>query len=331
MKGAKSFAPFEKGNFYQRDVMKKKHIAFLIILLFLVVSSLLVWRFFSLKNHYAIPIHFLNYFDTAYATAEIEGQKYCLTFDLGMSFPCDLKKEVLEKLKKQYAGMNNSVDIMGNEYEDPIYFIPKVKIGKAVFTDMLIREGSDDFLQRGVANSGEKKEKEEYEKKIVGFLGLGLFFRTKTPVLFLDLSNSSVFMIKNIFRFHEGGYDLKKMVKIPMERKNGCLSIEVETDFGKRKLLLDTGTTLNLINPSVVLDKVENLPEPKSAFFSSSKFQIGDRDFGSEDFYLYPISPAFGQIDGILGMSFFRKYAVFLDLQNNVAYIAPSRTINARR
>jgi hypothetical protein len=311
--------------------MKRKTVAFLTILFFLAVSAPFVWCFFSLTNHRAIPIQFLSYFDTPYATAEIEGQKYCLSFDLGMSFPCDLKQDVLEKLKKQYAGKKKSLDIMGNEYEDSMYFLPKVKVGKTVFKDLPTLAESGDFLLRGISEPQEKPEKDEYEKKIVGFLGLGLFFREKIPFLFLDLSNSSVFMIRNILWFHEGGYDIKKMVKIPMQRKNNCLSIEVETDFGKRWFLLDTGTTLNLLHPSFAPDKDAKFSESKRIFLTSSKFQIGDKDFGSEDFYLYSISPSFGEIDGILGMSFFRKYAVFLDLQNNVAYFGPSQTINTRR
>lgn len=198
---------------------------------------------------------------------------------------------------------------------------------------MRIHEESQDFASNVISSlPGNIKDKEEYDDQIDGFLGLGLFLETKLPALFLDLNHSTVFMIENINDFDENRYSIKNMVKIPLERAHSCLAIEVDTDFGKKRFLLDTGATENLINSSLLSDafSVESSPQGKELLFTSFKFQIGGKNFGNEKFSPSSISPAFNDIDGILGMSFFRKYAVFLDFNNNLAYIGPSQAKNSR-
>ncbi len=303
----------------------RKKILILTILLFFTIFSFWGWRFYSSRNYCAIPIGFLPYADTVYAIVEIQGQKYRLNLDLGLTFFCELKKQVLESLDKELVGNTRSVGIRGDHFVSSVYSLPQVKIGRARYFHVQVREQRDEFEKRTVLfpskkDGGLMQEKKEYENAISGYLGLGLFLYS-TPVLFLDLQNSSVFMVKDLRRFHEVPYSPEKMAQVPLQVENGYLVIEVETDFGRRRFLLDTGATLNLLKPSFLIDGEEILSCLEKKIISSATFQVGGVDLGSEDFCLFPMSSDLGEIDGILGMSFFRKYAIFLDFQNHVAYI----------
>ena len=66
---------------------------------------------------------------------------------------------------------------------------------------------------------------------------------------------------------------------------------------------------------------MEDLPAIKL-----SNFQINGIDFGTQDMVLIDLSPEIS-VDGILGISFLREYAVFLDFSKHVAYIGESKEV----
>jgi hypothetical protein len=301
----------------------KKKIFFLGLVLG--ISSFFVWKMVAPRNHCEIPIQFLGVLNTAYTTLEIEGKPYFLDFDLGMMFPVSLKKEVLEKMKKEPWDTISWKDFKGIQYQTPTCIIPRARLGRSRFKNLWTHETSKDFEKNNIF-FGEKDShvaEDLYDSKLSGSLGAELFLMANIPALFLDLGNSRAFMVKNIRRFHEGGYSCENFLKVPLEKKENGLCIQVETDIGKKSFSLDTGSSENLLSASLFPDK-PNLLNPDWCFtFTSSKLIIGDRDFGKEEFRIYDIK--LEGIDGALGMPFFKKYAIFLDFQNNVAYISPSR------
>jgi hypothetical protein len=180
---------------------------------------------------------------------------------------------------------------------------------------------------RGVED---KKIEEEFDRKIVGRIGSEIFFLGGLEALFLDLGHSNFFVISDVSRFHGDGYSIESILKIPYEWNHGFV-IEIETDFGKGKFLLDTGLTFSLLRESFVKgkDSVEAQGDLKRVI--SSKFQIGGEDFGREAFYSYPLGSSVGAVDGILGMNFFKRYALLLDFKNNVVYIGRSQNRGAKK
>jgi hypothetical protein len=216
-------------------------------------------------------------------------------------------------------------DINGNHYQTEKYILPEIKIGGLRIYDVHVKEEGDGFRKNArLQGCEDKKIEEEFDRKIVGRLGTGMFLDDILGGLFMDLGHSKFFIIKDIALFQEDGYSIKNMLKIPYEWNHGFV-IELETDFGKEKFLLDTGFSCNVIKESLVGETTPVEIQGKLKMVTSSKFQIGGEDFGAEEFYSYSITPEMEGIDGILGMPFFKKYALFLDLKNDVAYIASSQ------
>ncbi len=311
----------------------KKKIILLLVLSTIGILSFAIWKFSSPRNSCALPIHFSSDFNVAYATVTIEGQTYSLALDLGMDSQLSLNKDVLKKIKeKQPCNSIGYYDVKGNHYVSDSYIIPEIKIGRPRIFNVTIKEENEEYLKNVRFRSPkDEKAQQEFDRTIVGRIGSEMFSIEGPRALFLDLGRSKAFVIKDIDRFHEDGYSIEKMVKIPYELNQGFV-IEVETDFGKKKFLLDTGLALNnVIRDSLVDEKFPTQVVDNWKLVTSSKFQFGDKDFGSENFFPFAISPIIEGIDGILGMSFFRKYAVLLDLQKKVAYICPSQTTNNSR
>lgn len=303
--------------------MKKNDVRLAGLLIVLGFFSLIAWYIFAPRNVCNIPIEFLDDYDAAYTTIKIEGQKYFLLFDTGSSYHSSLKKEILEKLKKTPHGTIFWYDFKGNRYESPNYILPKISIGKAVFTNMWARERSMECV-RNRRHSKDPRAYEEYDKKIDGSLGPDLFAAVHFS-LFLDLGQKKAFLIKDIHRFHEDGISIKNMIKVPIKNMYSGLCIQVETDAGKKYFVLDTGATRNFIKDSLAETKLYKESHPEEKNFTYSKFVIGDKDFGGEKFYLLNIGPHVEGVDGALGMSFFKKYVVLFDFPNSVVYIGPSQ------
>jgi hypothetical protein len=172
---------------------------FLLLLFCVVAASLGLWFAFSSKNHCAIPIQFPGGFHFAYVDAEIEGKHYFLELDTGCNFSLVLVEEVLEKIQKEPLGTVTSRDRKGNQYETQRYLLKKVKMGKATFTNIQVKEESKEFRRNGVYGPPRKTkvsmetalQKKKCSKKISERLGLGTFLGPKIPALFLDLGNSA--------------------------------------------------------------------------------------------------------------------------------------------
>jgi hypothetical protein len=131
-------------------------------------------------------------------------------------------------------------------------------------------------------------------------------------------------MMKECEKFKEEGYCIEKMTKVPLIMNAYGLVISAQTDLGQKKFLLDTGFTTNVIRSSL-LDRQLFQDEKPEEMFVTSKFLIGERDFGKQEFCPLDIAEAFDDLDGFLGMPFFQNHAVLLGFQNHLAYITQSR------
>ncbi|MBU6446295.1 MAG: hypothetical protein KGQ49_02725, partial [Verrucomicrobia bacterium] len=116
-----------------------------------------------------------------------------------------------------------------------------------------------------------------------------------------------------------------RFTQTPMHMTSDGVVIEVDTDIGAKRFLLDTGSTISVIRNIDIPEKIAF--HNAMPVYESSKFLIRGTDFGKQILYLLDISPDFKDSDGILGMNFFNEHAVFLDFTKNVVYIGRSSEV----
>lgn len=102
-------------------------------------------------------------------------------------------------------------------------------------------------------------------------------------------------------------------MEVPLENLDGEIVISVATDFGMKKLELDTGASHSILNLSPEIMNNHQI-------IHSDHLVIGERDFGGTDFYVFEMPKHF-KIDGILGRDFFANHAIYIDFKRNRALI----------
>ncbi len=250
--------------------------------------------------------------------ASIEGKTYPLQFDLGSKFPLSLKKSVLEAINdKKSFGLAKWQDVKGNFYEEPSYSIPCIKIESLVLTEIIARQENDAFRTgttiwkdiSGVPNS---------TCKHVGCLGRPLLEQTN---FLLDLKNSQMIACNSKRRLQKIGFVLDNMAKVPFEGGSKGIIINFETDIGILRLGLDTGSTITLIRTCCLQD--QNCTKDARGFsvFTTQKFSVGNKDFGTMILFLYDITPELKEIDGMLGMDFLENHIIYIDYKDEFVYI----------
>ena len=59
--------------------------------------------------------------------------------------------------------------------------------------------------------------------------------------------------------------------------------------------------------------------------YTTSMFEIGSKNFGSMNLYLFDITPELHEIDGVLGMDFVKNHVIYIDYKDKVLYIGNSK------
>ncbi len=89
-----------------------------------------------------------------------------------------------------------------------------------------------------------------------------------------------------------------------MENEWFCMNIQ--TDRGMKKFLIDTGAECSIIKKS------PNEPEQIKVYLEN---------IGSWNFYAIDLPPGIPPIDGILGVDFLKKHIICLDFLDQAIYI----------
>lgn len=303
----------------------------LLVPLFLGVLLLVTWRckFYPFRENpfLALPVQFSSS-NLPYTEIELEGRKYLATIDLGGTIECALKPELLEKVSKQYYDSSKWIDIRGNIYEAKEYIVPLVKIKSAEIRKLKIKAEDPKFKNEGSLLWGDPEtSSRENGRPIDGRLGW-IFLQSLHP--FFDFKNSVFYFTrgyKSLRYLKEEGYPIDKLQSFPFEMTRfGCV-FRIDTEYGLKKFLADTGSSRIIIKPS----RFQNLEESKITTISTEKqtilfekFMIGTQDFKDTKAYFFEFSDQFENIDGILGMDFFQENIVFLDFDEHKAWVGPS-------
>lgn len=241
-----------------------------------------------------IPVTFTGRGDPI-IDVSIEGNAYPLVLDLGSSFPCSLRDEILQNIHKTKYGTSSWSDFRGQRYESPAYTIPELKINDLVFADMLIRQSREDFYVN-VTLKGSPFQP-------FGIIGLPILEKYN---LFLDFPHSRIYASSDYLSLQQAGLFSRNLLAIPFTRCSDGIFLFVETDTGIHRLALDTGSTHTLIRA------------PHPTF--TKKFSIMGHDFGERSIMAINEELQF-DFDGFLGMDFLREHPVFIDYSNKVVFI----------
>jgi hypothetical protein len=225
----------------------------------------------------------------------IEGNVYPLKFDLGSSFPFSLCENVLQKVYKTKYGSCKWYDFKGKQYESPTYTIPEIKIGNLTFSHVLANRDSEDF-HANVSFDGPPLQ-------FPGVIGLPILEKYN---LFLDFPHAAIYASNDHLSLQQAGLLSKNLLAIPFTLHPDGIILNVETDAGSYRLMLDTGATFTVVRA----------PHP----VVTAKFCIMGHDFGEHSVKVLDVSPQF-DFDGALGMDFLREYPIFIDYPNKIVFI----------
>lgn len=300
--------------------MKTKYILRISIALVLIGSAL----FFSFRNpkksySFRIPVNFVPFSGHPRVDVNIEGQTYSLIIDTGICYPLTLDKKILEVIHEKESGETRTHgDFKDNIYISSTYKIPTVRIACLKFENVPVAEQDPAFVTNTILYGNPDRDMEEMHKNHLGTVGVGLLHAFN---FCFDFHNSCIYPCSHIKELKKYGYPIDEFVRVPFDVYHGIV-INIDTDLGTKRFLVDTGTTHSLIRPSL-LDGQQFEEGPAGSgikIYKSSKFVIGNKDFGSKRLAHFEITPFLEKIDGVLGMDFLRHHTVFIDFENNSIY-----------
>jgi hypothetical protein len=295
--------------------MKKKFCT-IAAYLFIPILFIIAYFLFVQSQFICIPVAFTPS-GMPMLKVMIEENVYFLQFDLGSKFPLSLRKDVLETINiKKNSGIAKWRDIKGNFYEEPSYSIPYVKIENLVLRDMIVRQESEAFRNNAIL--WEDKNNQQNVRKHVGCVGRPILEKTN---LLLDLKNAKIIACNHKRQLRKMGFLLNDTVKVSFEEGTKGIIVNFDTDVGILRLGLDTGSTITLVRANRLQDEKCAKDERGFYFFTTQRFSIGNKNFGTKHLFLYDITSDLKEIDGMLGMDFLKKHVIYIDYKDKCIYI----------
>lgn len=287
----------------------KKRLLFITFLMLVGVSFFLFP--FHKKSSIKIPIVFTVDSYHPLIRAEIQGKIYSFLVDSGSTEKLYLSTSVFDQIQKSESKkLVKLYDLRGNPYQWHIYSVPDVKIDSKEPFELEIVEESPQFHENTCLWKPTKRSTKPDSHGRIGWQ----FFSNYCTLI--DFPNSSIFKAKSIEDLeNDGVLKIDHFIPIPFTIEDGVLVISIETDLGKNRVILDTGSTFCTLKR----DKVVSF-SPGKFYFPSSKLIINGCNFGYWNFALTDFTDRM-KTDGLLGADFFLEHAVCLDFENQIAYI----------
>lgn len=263
-----------------------------------------------------IPIVFAH---SAVVEVQIEKEKYLFEIDLGSADSVIIEKKYLDKIQnKKNIEKEHSIDLFGNHYSHNQFIIPYIKIQNLIIDNIKLREESPDFLLATELNpSGPTRT----SAKIRGRLGIELF---KNHICFFDLLNSVIYLADSINTI-EKSYPLNEFTQLPFVFHNELISISGKIDTGTQRFILDTGANPSVFRKSDIDENLRWEIPSKQSMFTTKQLIFENTDFGEWNFCLLEFGKQWENINGILGIDFFKEHIVILDFKARQVYIKPHK------
>ncbi len=272
--------------------------------IFLFFSSFL----FGSDQVYRVPLHSFPFLsEQRFVEFEIEGKNYLALIDTGSPFSTARKDLLSQIIHKTHLSNSEYMGISGKRYMTSNFKIPEMAIGPFLF-ESILKEEDENFWTEGCSIQPHSfiasyKIHLMYQVFREAVLGIDLF--KKFACLF-DFPHSSLYLSTHISQLIQDPYPF---CVVPFEIGKGGVVLACSTDLGEKKLLLDSAATQSLIRLSTSEKRY------------TTRLQMGETDFGSWEFIPACITTEMDEIDGILGIDFFKKNIIGLDFESQMAYI----------
>lgn len=289
-------------------------VAFCFIMM--IFPPVFIWGPFQKKQPFLrIPIIFSH--KTPCINVEIEGSKYLFQLDSGFfDYFSTHKKEVIEKINnKTPLEPTTWFDIKGNSYISPAFSVKKINIETFKISNATILEESSSFILDGSYLHPLKNPPHENNAELDETFGrIGVRTLRTLDYWLIDFRKSSIFAIRDIEKIKKiPGFSFKGFSEVPLENIRSHAVLCIETDFGTKKFILDTGAHRSVMAPP-------SEQHSNHQILKTNKFLIGNYNLGETELYLFQPAEDF-LCDGFLGQDFFQKHAVYLDFKKNRAWI----------
>jgi hypothetical protein len=220
-----------------------------------------------------------------------------------------IRKDVLDEIKiKDFVSRSEFISVNGYVYITPNYIIPRVSIGKFCL-DVPFKEEDSNFWTDGCtigSHSFVSSFKLYLMYQVYREAVIGIDFLKKFACIF-DFPHSNIFLAENISCLIN---DASDFCMVPFEIGKAGVVSTFETNLGKLNFLLDSAASASYIRKF-----------KESGEIIKSVLRIKDVNFGEWMFKQINISNKFSDIDGILGIDFFKNNIIAFDFKSNTAYI----------
>lgn len=243
-----------------------------------------------------LPIRLLGNFPVV--TVNIDGSHVPLVFDSGNSGSVALTQAAIKRMKLSPTGeKSREMDAKGNVIEHPKFKIPRLRMGTAVFTDVIgeldVHDPSYQATQVGQQ----------------GFLGTSLL---KGYEVVLDYPHRRMILVSPGSTKDQS--TACKGAAVPFSPAwHGEPAAEADIDLGRLTLWLDTGTPTSMLSRRFA---EAARPNHSGDTLTSKRLTLGGIEFGPLKFVLEDLSlpPGF---DGLIGYDFFAHHVVCMDFPGN--------------
>lgn len=271
------------------------------------------------SNFKQVPLVKLYDRDIYFLKSDIEDNEIYLELDTGSSFYFSLQKKTLENLmNKEKSEPREWFDGHNNRYVSQVYNLEHIRIENIIYYKKIpAEEESKEFLTKNAFVTPYALPCEdglqtiENENGRIGMSALRLF-----DYWLFDFPKSSFYVIKDLEKFKsEFRYSFDQFCISKSSKFKNLALIEVQTSCGIKKMIIDTGTEIS------ILDKGD-LDVPLHQQIELQDFKINGIDFGPQNAIFVELSDAW-EADGFIGMNFLKDRAILFDFKENRVFIGP--------
>ncbi len=237
---------------------------------------------------------------------QINGNNVPVVLDTGNSASVTLSKEVLDLAKATPIGeTSKGMDAKGNIIQSPKFKISSLKIGAAIFTDVIAELDVHDPSYQAT-QVGQQ-----------GFLGTTLL---KAYRVVLDYPHRRMTLLPRSSAADRSP-DCEGTIVPFSPEWHGEPATVVETDLGRLIMWWDTGTPTSVLSKRFVQNTAIN---PSLEKVTSKRIILANTDFGPWQFEIWEMSlpPGF---DGFIGYDFFANHVVCMDFPSNRLLVQKSK------
>lgn len=264
-----------------------------------------------------IPVSFFPFPNNPLIQVTIEKKTYTCLIDTGSSHALDLHKKVLDQIReKEFIKIAQYSDLQGIGYPTPKFHVPTVGLHQNLkLNGMIAHQENIDFLTKGTNGGNPRSFSGKIKERLRMFLidgRIGWPSFEQTTCLF-DFQRNSLFLAKDTETLqNEKLFNPEEFIQVPLELSRCGPVLSIQTEWGIKKFLLDTGASYSAYKESAAqsMDQVR------------LTLNIAGHNYGIWHFWPYPItSDLLSELDGVLGIDFFKTHVICFDFQQGHIYI----------